>query len=126
MKSKPRILIVDDHPLNRRVPALLLKQHGWVCARASSGRQALTKLAAARFDAVLLDLSMPDISGYELCHRIRTDEALRHLRVIAYTSLSSNEDVIRGAGFDALLYKPFTHAKLLSVLAGTPAGALTS
>lgn len=126
MKSKPRILIVDDHPLNRRVPAVLLKQHGWICARASSGRQALTKLAAAPFDAVLLDLSMPDISGYELCHRIRTDDALKHLRVIAYTSLSSNEDVIRAAGFDALLSKPFTHEKLLSLLAGTPPEARAS
>ena len=126
MKSKPRILIVDDHPLNRRVPAVLLKQHGWVCARASNGHQALTKLAAAPFDAVLLDLSMPDISGYELCHRIRTNEALRHLRIIAYTSLSSNEEVIRAAGFDALLSKPFSHEKLLSLLASMRPEALAS
>lgn len=126
MKSKPRILIVDDHPVNRRLPALLLKQHGWVCASASNGKQAMTKLAATPFDVVLLDLSMPDVSGYELCHRIRTDDALKHLRVIAYTALSSNEDVIRAAGFDALLSKPFTNEKLLSLLPAVPREGLAS
>ena len=116
MSTKPRILIVDDHPTNRRLPAKLLSIWGWVCDQAADGEAALARLAIAQYDAVLLDLSMPGISGYEVCHRIRTDAALKSMRIIAYTSMSSSEDVIRAAGFDGLINKPLVPKKLFALL----------
>lgn len=118
MEQPRRILIVDDHPINRRLPAMLLADHGWICEQAADGEEALRKLAAAPFEVVLLDLGMPGLSGYEVCRRIRADSALKHLRVIAYTSLAASEVDVVAAGFDALLGKPISRELLLALLNG--------
>ena len=112
------VLIVDDHPMNRTLAAVLLRGTGWVCDQAGSGREALEKLKTHPFDCVLLDISMPDMSGDEVCKQIRASETLRHLRVIAYTAhtMKEEQDQILAAGFDALLIKPINRAVLLEML----------
>lgn len=120
LNKNPRILIVDDHPISRRLPAMLLRTHGWEVDIAADGRTALDKLTVAHFDAVLLDLSMPGLSGFEVCRRIREDEALKHLRVIAYTSLETLEELLQTAGFDGLLRKPLTDERLMAALEDKP------
>jgi CheY-like chemotaxis protein len=121
-----RILIVDDHPTNRRLPATLLRQHGWEVDVAADGETALDKLAIAHFDAVLLDLNMPDVSGFEVCRRIRADELLRHVRIYAYTSMTMMEDKMHSAGFDGLLAKPLSAEKLIAMLEGKIHGSSAS
>lgn len=116
MDKQRRILIVDDHPINRRLPAILLTEHGWHCEQAADGEEALRKLASAPFDVVLLDLGMPGLSGFEVCRRICADSTLKHLRVIAYTSLAATEVDVVAAGFDALLGKPISRDLLLALL----------
>lgn len=116
MKTERRILIVDDHPINRRLPAMLLTEHGYYCEQAVDGEEALRKLAAAPFDVVLLDLGLPGLSGYEVCQRIRADDKLKHLRVIAYSSLAASELDVIAAGFDALLGKPLSKDLLLALI----------
>ena len=121
--NKPlRVLIVDDHPTNRRLPAMLLRQHGWEVDIAADGETALDKLAVAHFDAVLLDLSMPDISGFEVCRRIRAEATLRHLRIYAYTSMSTIDGKLESAGFDGVLAKPLSAEKLVAMLQGPTNG----
>jgi CheY-like chemotaxis protein len=114
-----RVLIVDDHPVNRKLPAMLLRGQDWICDEASNGLEALDMLAHNRYDAVLLDISMPELSGDEVCRRIRANDHTRDLLVIAYTAhaLDDARAAILAAGFDALLTKPINKQGLLDALA---------
>ena len=115
-----RILIVDDNALNRRLAVAILGRQGWSTAEASDGQQALQMLAGAHgFDAVLLDISMPELNGDEVCCRLRTDPANVHLPVVAYTAHAMEEDRRRilEAGFDAIAIKPVTISSLLEPIA---------
>ena len=75
-------------------------------------------LAAKTYDCVLLDISMPEMSGEEVCKRIRADARLAGLRVIAYTAhtMKDEQQQILAAGFDALLIKPINKAVLLETI----------
>lgn len=118
MNRSRRILIVDDHTVNRRVPATLLRQHGWQVDLAADGETALNLLKQAHFDAVLLDINMPVTSGFEVCRRLRADDSQKHLRIIACTGMRSIEDLPASAGFDGMLRKPYTPEELLALLDG--------
>jgi CheY-like chemotaxis protein len=113
-----RILIVDDHPVNRQLPGMLLRGTDWQCDAASSGEEALAKLNTTNYDVVLLDISMPDLSGDEVCRRIRADVRFKTLRVIAYTAHAMEEAraSILAAGFDGLLTKPISKLTLFEAL----------
>lgn len=120
--SGRRVLIVDDHPVNRQLPGMLLRGTDWQCDTAASGEEALAKLNSSAFDVVLLDISMPDLSGDEVCRRIRADVRFKSLRVIAYTAHAMEEarTSILAAGFDGLLTKPISKQTLFEALAGSP------
>lgn len=111
-----RILVVDDNPVNRKLAAAMLRKGGWEVEDAENGATALEKLTRDHFQAVLLDISMPGIGGEEVCRQIRANEALRTLRVVAYTAhaLESEKQTIMGAGFDDIVIKPVTMEALLS------------
>lgn len=113
-----RVLIVDDHPVNRQLPGMLLRGTDWQCDTAASGEEALAKLNASAYDVVLLDISMPDLSGDEVCRRIRADARFKSLRVVAYTAHAMEEarTSILAAGFDALLTKPISKQTLFEAL----------
>lgn len=113
-----RVLIVDDHPVNRQLPGMLLRGTDWQCDTASSGEEALAKLNTTNYDVVLLDISMPDLSGDEVCRRIRADVRFKTLRVIAYTAHAMEEAraSILAAGFDGLLTKPISKLTLFEAL----------
>jgi len=113
-----RVLIVDDHPINRRLPEVILRDAGWLTDEAENGEQALSKLSEGAFEAVLLDISMPGMSGEEVCRHIRADEHLKHLRVIAYTAhaIEESRPALMQAGFDWLLVKPISRQSLLEAL----------
>ena len=83
---------------------------------AASGREALGKLAAERPDLVLLDVMMPEMSGYEVCRAIREDPATAMLPVVMVTALDPAQERIKGleAGADDFLSKPVHHAELLA------------
>lgn len=112
------VLIVDDNPVNRLLPSAILRKEGCSVAEAASGEEALDYLSRTRPDCVLLDISMPGLSGEQVCERIRQDANLAGLRVIAYTAHAMPEEKhrIMGAGFDDLLIKPISRAGLLAAL----------
>ena len=114
-----RILVVDDNAVNRKLASALLKKRGCDTEEADCGLAALERLAAGRFDCVLLDISMPGIDGEEVCRRIRADGSLAGLRVVAYTAhaMESEKQRIMSAGFDDILIKPITIQSLLAALA---------
>ncbi len=113
-------LVVDDQPVNRLLASRLLGKSGWTVAQAESGEEALAWLAEHEAALMLLDISMPTLSGQEVCRRVR-DEGLGgpDLRVVAYTAhaMPEERDQFLAAGFDAILVKPIGRASMDSVLA---------
>jgi CheY-like chemotaxis protein len=108
MAPAKSVLVVDDNAVNRRVAQGLFQKLGWDVETADSGEQALPHLATHRYDLVLLDISMPGMSGMDVCRHIRTDPRLMDLRVIAYTAhvlLEEQQEFLAG-GFDDVLLKP--------------------
>jgi len=97
----------------------MLERQGWSVLTASDGREALETLATTHCDLLLLDISMPGMSGIEVCQNIRANPALADLPVIAYTAYAQPEDRRNfiASGFDEVLIKPVSRDKLASVVA---------
>jgi two-component system cell cycle response regulator len=108
------VLVVDDDPLNRRLLCSRVEQEGHRTATADNGVEALAMLSAVPFDAVLLDLEMPELDGYETLARIAVDDRLRHIPVIMVSGVDDFAAVLRciEAGAADYLLKPFNPALL--------------
>jgi sigma-B regulation protein RsbU (phosphoserine phosphatase) len=109
MQTKPRLLIVDDSAGNIRV---LMAYLGEMCEvqAATSGAQALQRLQQDPLpDLILLDVNMPDISGYEVCRQLKASPKTRGIPVIFVTGMTAVEDEKRGLDLGAVDYisKPF-------------------
>jgi class 3 adenylate cyclase len=116
MTSAARILVVDDTPQNVLLLADLLTSRGYAVVAAASGAEALQRIAGESFDLVLLDVVMPQMSGYEVCQRIRADPATAILPVIMVTALDPGQERLKGleAGADDFLTKPIHQPELLA------------
>ena len=116
MNNPAKILVVDDTLKNVKLLADLLAVKGYSVITAESGREALAQLEAERPDLVLLDVVMPEMSGYEVCRKIRENAATRILPVVMVTALDPAEERIKGieAGADDFLAKPINQAELLA------------
>lgn len=114
MRCRSTILIVDDDPMVRRMLQALLSQEGYDLHFAASGPEALARLDELAPDAILLDVMMPGMDGFQVCQRLKTDERWRHIPIILVTALDSKEDLARGldAGADEFLTKPVDHLEL--------------
>ncbi len=112
------ILVVDDNGINRLLPGLILRPFGWDVLEVDSGLAALAILKKTPISCVLLDISMPVVSGLDVLEDLRRDQRFQAIKVVAYTAYAEQEDVSRllELGFDAVLIKPLTSAKLLDVL----------
>ena len=117
------VLIIDDEAVNRRLAQVLFQKLGWEVETVDSGDRALLHLAARRYDLILLDISMPGMTGLEVCQHIRADPRLMALRVIAYTAhaLLEQQQRFLASGFDAVLLKPISFRAVQElILAQTP------
>lgn len=114
-----RVLIVDDNPVNRLLPLAWLDRYGCAAEECADGQSVLERLSGGGFDAVLLDLSMPGMSGQEVCRRLRASPIGATLRIVAYTAHAVPGDVegFKADGFDDVLLKPITSDQLLRALA---------
>lgn len=115
-----RILIVDDNEINRMLATAFLSRSGWETVEAEDGHQALSILGGDHgCQAVLLDISMPDINGDDVCRALRADPHTAELPIIAYTAHAMEEDRVRllASGFDAVVIKPINLTTLLEGVA---------
>lgn len=112
-----KILIVDDESAARIALATLLRKEGFEVDEVHDGRSALARCASFRPDLVLLDVLMPDMSGLEVCRRIKAAPETRLTPVVLITGLTDTEDRIEGinAGADDFLGKPIDFNELLAL-----------
>ena len=88
MSQPARILVVDDNEDNRYTLKRRLRREGYEnVAIATNGREALELIASQRFDLVLLDVMMPQMNGYEVLERLKSDDVLRHVPVIMVSAI---------------------------------------
>ena len=113
--TKLRFLVVDDFSTMRRIVRNLLKELGHTDAEeADDGTVALARLKAEKFDFVISDWNMPNMTGIDLLKAIRADAALKHLPVLMVTAEAKKENIVEAAqaGASGYVVKPFTAATL--------------
>ncbi len=114
------ILLVEDNEINQLVASEILKGLGLVVMVASSGEQALELVQQWNFNAVLMDIQMPGMDGYEATARIRdvVNPAISNLPVIALTAhaLDGDREKTQAAGLNDHITKPIDERKLIEVL----------
>ncbi|MDP3462015.1 MAG: hybrid sensor histidine kinase/response regulator [Bacteroidales bacterium] len=109
------ILVVDDNPRNLQVISTLLSANGYKTAVVNSGTNALKYMEMREPDLILLDIMMPEMSGYEVCTIIKEDERYKEIPVIFLTAKSELSDIIMGFKLGAVDYitKPFRIEEVL-------------
>jgi two-component system chemotaxis response regulator CheY len=113
--SDVKFLIVDDFSTMRRIVRGLLKEIGYNNAEeAEDGAVALNMLKNNKFDFVVSDINMPNMSGFDLLAAIKKEDSLKHLPVLMVTAEARKEDIVRAAqdGAAGYIVKPFTKATL--------------
>jgi DNA-binding response OmpR family regulator len=111
-----RILCVEDDPAMTDLVTLILKNRGFTVEAAQSGQEGLDKIREFMPDLVLLDLMMPDMSGWDVYQSMKADEAMREIPVIVVTAKAQNIDKVLGmriAKVQDYITKPFSPAELI-------------
>jgi two-component system response regulator MprA len=114
MAEQARILVVDDEPAVQSALSRALSMEQYEVAQATDGLEALERLGAAPFEAVILDIAMPRLDGLEVCRRLRSSGD--RTPVLMLTARDEVEDRVAGldAGADDYLVKPFALRELLA------------
>jgi signal transduction histidine kinase/ActR/RegA family two-component response regulator len=119
--SRPlRLLVAEDNLVNRTLIERMMAKEGHLIRSVENGQRAIELLASEKFDAVLMDIHMPEMDGLEAARRIRARESVSggHVPIVALTALAVHGDQARciEAGMDAYLSKPFKREDLIAVL----------
>lgn len=121
--SAKRLLLVEDNEINREIAVMLLSQAGFQVETAENGQAALNRVSAAEpgmFDAILMDIQMPVMDGYEATRAIRTleDQRLARIPIIAMTANAFKEDQQAAfeAGMQAHIAKPLDVEKMMETI----------
>jgi two-component system cell cycle response regulator len=111
-----RVLVVDDVPANVKLLEARLSAEYFDVITAMGGEEALAICERAECDLVLLDVMMPDMDGFEVCRRLKTNAATHHIPVVMVTALDQPSDRVRGleAGADDFLTKPIPDLALIA------------
>lgn len=114
--ARARILVVDDNPAGVDLMRAQLDGEGYTIDSAGDGEQALEKVSETTPDLVILDIMLPKMSGFEVCKRIKGNEATRSIPVIMVTALNDMESRAKGitAGADEFLSRPVDRSELLA------------
>ena len=114
--ERRQILIVDDYPGARYLRSRILSEAGYEVIEANNGTEALRMARTARPSLILLDVNLPDISGYEVCERLKKDPETASIPIIQITGAWLSEDARRegmASGANAYLVEPVDDVTLL-------------
>jgi DNA-binding response OmpR family regulator len=111
-----KVLIADDEPNIVASLEFLMGRAGYEVAVARNGEEALAMAEGLRPDLVLLDVMMPQHSGYEVCRRMRLNEACRGIKILLLSAKGREAEVNKGLslGADAYVTKPFSNRDLMA------------
>jgi len=118
-ETKIEILIVEDSPTQATQIKHLLESHHYAVTVTQNGRQAMDRLLKRKPSLVISDIMMPEMNGYELCKKIKSNKNTEDIPVILLTILTDPEEIIEGlsCGADCFITKPFNEDHLLSNIA---------
>jgi CheY-like chemotaxis protein/prolyl-tRNA editing enzyme YbaK/EbsC (Cys-tRNA(Pro) deacylase) len=124
-KVMPTVLVVEDEPKTNQLYCRLLERQGLACRGAEGGKQALVLAREMRPSAMLLDLMLPDMSGFDVYEQFRRAGPVRRVPVIVVTALDdeSSRQRCRQLGAEAYLTKPFMPETLMKTVQGALADA---
>ncbi len=107
--SSPRVLVVEDEDNIATALEFLIVREGYAHDRVASGADALPRIRDTHPDLVLLDVMLPEVSGYQICEGIRTDPSLSDIKVLMMTARGSTIERRKGLelGADGFISKPF-------------------
>jgi len=110
-----KILIADDEPNILISLEFLMKREGYEVVLARDGQEAIDAIARERPALVLLDVMMPVKTGFDVCHEVRSNEALRDILIVMLTAKGRDTDVAKGLalGANAYMTKPFSTRELV-------------
>ena len=114
--DQPRVLVVEDEPAQREVLAYNLEAEGFAVSRAQNGDEALLLVQEDMPDIIVLDWMMPNLSGIEVCRRLKTRSETRSIPVIMLSARSEEVDKVRGleTGADDYVVKPYSVIELMA------------
>ena len=114
--EKKLILVVDDNPANLKVLGNLLVNNGYEVGASPDGYKALEFIKNVQPDLILLDIMMPGMDGLEVCAKIKSNMATKHIPVIFITAKTDTEDIVKGfkAGGVDYISKPFNSEELIA------------
>ena len=109
-----RILIVDDNPVNLKLATDVLEMEGYAVEKAVDAEQAQEMLKSARPDLILMDIALPGMDGLTLTRKLKADERLKDVPVVAMTAfaMKGDEQKALAAGCDGYITKPIDTRKL--------------
>lgn len=115
-ETKGNILIVDDEPENLKLLSLLLIENGYKVRAAKTGKEALSSIQFSLPDLALLDIKLPDLSGFDICKNIKSDVSTKELPVLFLSALKESNDIVYGfeVGAQDYITKPFNIKEVLA------------
>jgi DNA-binding response OmpR family regulator len=104
-----RVLVVEDEDNIALAIEYIVTREGWDHDRVANGGEAVHRIRETRPDVVLLDVMLPEVSGYEICRQVREDPALGTVRILMMTARGSGAERAKGLqhGADDIVLKPF-------------------
>lgn len=108
MSQAPKVMVVDDNPLNIELVSFVLAADGLDVAVAVDAADALAQLQSCQPQVILMDVQMPGMDGLELTRRLKADPATRAIPIVAFTAyaMKGDEAKMRAAGCDGYISKP--------------------
>ncbi len=112
------VLVVEDNDINMRLFHDMLEARGYNVLQAQDGTEGWRMAREHRPDLILMDIQLPGISGLEVTKRLKADETLKSIPVIAITAFATDghEEKIRGGGCDAYIVKPISIPSFLQTV----------
>ncbi|WP_299737097.1 phosphate regulon transcriptional regulator PhoB [uncultured Roseobacter sp.] len=114
--DQPRVLVVEDEPAQREVLAYNLEAEGFAVSSAENGEEALMLVDETAPDVIVLDWMMPNLSGIEVCRRLKIKSETRSIPIIMLSARSEEVDRVRGleTGADDYVIKPYSVIELMA------------
>ena len=109
MEKQKKVLIVDDDPVSLKMLSVRLEVNNFTAITAQNGEEAIEKVKQDKPDAIVLDLMLPKMSGYEVCSMLKFDDNYKDIPIVVLSSLHEQveRDKAIKSGADAYFVKPF-------------------